>query len=138
MEHKLLKEKLIVSLPNVQFTNKTPWDAIYGDPYDNKELGIVLDRKVDKVEGKELSDNNFDDNYKEKLDNIEANAEVNVQSNWDETDTTNDAFIQNKPDIYVATWGKIGGDIDNQTDLIDYINNAIIDATEEINNDYNI
>jgi hypothetical protein len=134
MEHKLLKEKLIVSLPNVQFTNKTPWDAIYGDPYDNKELTIVLDRKVDKIEGKELSTNDFDNNYKDKLDNIEANAEVNVQSNWDETDTTNDAFIENKPDITVATWGKIDGLIDEQTDLIQ----AIIDATNEINNDHNI
>jgi hypothetical protein len=134
MEHNLLKEKLIISLPNVQFVNKTPWDSIYGDPYDNKELKIVLDRKVDKVEGKELSSNDFDNSYKNKLDNIEANAEVNVQSDWDVTDTTNDAFIVNKPDIFVASWGKINGLIDEQTDLMQ----AIIDATDEINNNYNI
>jgi hypothetical protein len=34
-----------------------------------------------------------------KLAGIEDNAEVNVQSNWNETDTNSDAFIQNKPTI---------------------------------------
>lgn len=34
--------------------------------------------KVDKVEGKGLSTNDFTDNYKDKLDNIEGGAEVNV------------------------------------------------------------
>ncbi len=34
-----------------------------------------------------------------KLAGIETGAEVNVQSNWNETDTNSDAFIQNKPSI---------------------------------------
>lgn len=34
--------------------------------------------KVDKVDGKDLSTNDFTDNYKERLDNIEDGAEVNV------------------------------------------------------------
>jgi len=34
-----------------------------------------------------------------KLTNIAANAEQNVQSNWNETDTNDDSFIQNKPTI---------------------------------------
>lgn len=36
---------------------------------------------------------------KAKLDGIESNAQVNVQSNWAETDSANDSFIQNKPAI---------------------------------------
>lgn len=32
-----------------------------------------------------------------KLSGIEAGAEVNVQADWTETDTTSDAYIQNKP-----------------------------------------
>lgn len=36
---------------------------------------------------------------KAKLDGIESNAQVNVQSNWAETDSANDSFIQNKPTI---------------------------------------
>ena len=34
-----------------------------------------------------------------KLDGIAANAEVNVQADWNEATTTSDAFIQNKPTI---------------------------------------
>jgi len=36
---------------------------------------------------------------KTKLDGIEANAEVNVQSDWNEEDPESDAFILNKPPI---------------------------------------
>lgn len=32
-----------------------------------------------------------------KLSGIESGAEVNVQANWNETDTASDAYIQNKP-----------------------------------------
>lgn len=34
-----------------------------------------------------------------KLNGIAANAEVNVQANWNETNTSSDAYIQNKPTI---------------------------------------
>ena len=34
-----------------------------------------------------------------KLNGIESGAEVNVQANWNESDTTSDAYIQNKPTI---------------------------------------
>ena len=36
---------------------------------------------------------------KTKLDGIEAGAEVNVQSDWNQTDDTADDFIENKPSI---------------------------------------
>ena len=39
---------------------------------------------------------------KSKLDNIAANAEVNVQANWNETNTASDAYILNKPTIPAA------------------------------------
>ena len=38
-----------------------------------------------------------------KLDGIETGAEVNVKANWSETDTTSDAFIQNKPTLAPST-----------------------------------
>lgn len=37
-----------------------------------------------------------------KLSGIAAGAEVNVQANWNESDTTSDAYIQNKPTIPAA------------------------------------
>lgn len=55
--------------------------------------------KVDKVTGKGLSSNDFTTALKNKLDGIETGAEVNVQVDWNETDSSSDAFIKNKPTI---------------------------------------
>ena len=41
-------------------------------------LSDALAGKVDKVEGKQLSTNDYTNEYKQKLDNIEDNAQVNV------------------------------------------------------------
>lgn len=43
------------------------------------------------------TDNNYTTEEKTKLANIPADAEVNVQANWNETDTLSDAYILNKP-----------------------------------------
>lgn len=43
------------------------------------------------------TDNNFTDADKSKLGGIESGAEVNVQANWTEADSSSDAYIQNKP-----------------------------------------
>ena len=60
-------------------------------------LQAALDGKVATVAGKGLSTNDFTDTLQTKLNNIAAGAEVNVQANWNESVTTSDAFIQNKP-----------------------------------------
>ena len=60
-------------------------------------LGVLINRKVDKVAGKGLSTNDFTNEEKEKLAGIESGAQVNVQSDWNETDETSMAYIQNKP-----------------------------------------
>ena len=49
------------------------------------------------------TDNNFTTTEKNKLGNIAAGAEVNVQSDWSVTSTTSDAYIKNKPSIPSAT-----------------------------------
>lgn len=59
----------------------------------------ALNNKVDKVSGKGLSTNDFDNAYKGKLDNIASGAEVNVQSDWNVSDSNSDAYIKNKPTI---------------------------------------
>lgn len=43
------------------------------------------------------TDNNFTDTLKTKLDGIAAGAEVNVQSDWNQTNTGADDYIKNKP-----------------------------------------
>ncbi len=62
-------------------------------------LNTTMATKEDKVAGKGLSTEDFTSVLLAKLNSIATNAEVNVQSNWNEADNTNDAFIQNKPAI---------------------------------------
>lgn len=75
-----------------------------------EQVNISLDNKVDKVSGKGLSTNDYTTEEKEKLSNIEAEAQVNVQSDWNVADASSDAFIKNKPtsmpasDVYA--WAK--------------------------------
>lgn len=52
-----------------------------------------------KESGKGLSTNDYTTAEKNKLSGIAAGAEVNVQSNWAESNSSSDAYIQNKPSI---------------------------------------
>lgn len=56
-----------------------------------------LNTKVDKVEGKVLSTNDYTTEEKNKLAGIAAGAEVNVNADWNATE--GDALILNKPTI---------------------------------------
>lgn len=60
-------------------------------------LTTTVGNKVDKVSGKGLSTNDYTTTEKNKLDGIASGAEVNVQSDWNITDSTSDAYIKNKP-----------------------------------------
>jgi hypothetical protein len=62
------------------------------------DLKLVADsvaNKVDKEEGKGLSEENFSAEDKAKLDGLVSNA----QSDWEQTDDTAPDFIRNKPTI---------------------------------------
>jgi hypothetical protein len=86
-----------------EYTKKSDVDSTLSttstNPVQNKVITTALGSKVDTVPGKGLSTNDYTTSEKNKLAGIAAGAEVNVQSNWDETDTSSDAFIQNKPSI---------------------------------------
>lgn len=60
-----------------------------------------LQKYVVAVQGKGLSEEDFTSALKAKLEGIEAGAEVNVQADWNEADSTDDAYILNKPDLTV-------------------------------------
>lgn len=49
------------------------------------------------------TDNNFTTTLKNKLDGIAAGAEVNVQSDWSQTNASADDYIKNKPSIPTKT-----------------------------------
>jgi hypothetical protein len=62
-----------------------------------KAVKTAVDLKVDVVAGKGLSENDFTNTLKTKLDGIQAGAEVNVNADWNAT--SGDAQILNKPTI---------------------------------------
>lgn len=82
----------------------------------NQNFTELYNGKVDKVTGKGLSENDFTDADKAKLDGIETGAEVNVQADWGETDPTADSFILNKPPSLYSAFGYFHyADLDTQT-----------------------
>ena len=86
----------------INATNLNTMDA--GIAANDTAIGTLqadVANKVDKVEGKGLSTNDFTDEDALKLAGIEDGAEVNVQADWDEADNTADDFIKNKPDLGV-------------------------------------
>lgn len=71
------------------------------------------------------TDNNYTTVEKNKLAGIASGAEANVQANWNESDTTSDAYIQNKPSLAsVATSGSYA-DLTNKP-TIPVVNNATL------------
>ena len=92
---------------HVTAQNKQDWNAKYDKPNDgipktdlasNVQSSLEkADNSVQQEAGKGLSTNDFTNEFKSKLDSIENGAEVNVQSDWNESNSSNDAFIKNKP-----------------------------------------
>jgi hypothetical protein len=71
----------------------------------NDNFTELYNGKVDKVTGKDLSDNNLTNALVTKINDLEALAQVNVQSDWNENDIDADAFIKNKPTQVFASLG---------------------------------
>lgn len=62
----------------------------------------ALEGKVDKVTDKGLSTNDYTNEEKSKLNGIAEGAEPNVQSDWNQSDNTQDDYIKNKPTLGTA------------------------------------
>ena len=69
------------------------------NPVQNKVITAALGNKVDKHQTGGVDDRLMTAAEGTKLSGIAANAEVNVQSDWNQTDTDADDFIKNKPTI---------------------------------------
>lgn len=65
-----------------------------------KSLREADNKFVQKVNGKQLSANDYTTAEKNKLAGIASGAEVNVQPNWTETNSNSDAYIKNKPTTF--------------------------------------
>ena len=81
-------------------TDSTTASASGGTAATPKAVYSALAAAKTYADGK--TDNNFTTAYKDKLDAIASGAEVNVQADWNVTDSTQDSFIKNKPTIPAA------------------------------------
>ena len=82
-------------------TDNSAEDFIKNKPavYTKTQTDTLIDRKVDKETGKGLSTNDYTAEEKNKLAGIASGAEVNVQSDWSQSDSSADDYIKNKPTI---------------------------------------
>lgn len=77
-------------------------DYANGEVTIDTAISTLDNSKVDKETGKGLSTNDYTTTEKNKLAGIASGAEVNVQPDWSQTDTTADDYIKNKPTIPAA------------------------------------
>lgn len=77
----------------IEYFGKT--DLIYLVNLINTEFA----KYVKAVEGKGLSEEDFTAEFKKKLEDMNPDEMINVQPDWNQTDTEKDDFIKNKPDM---------------------------------------
>lgn len=73
--------------------------SLAATPYAVNKVYAKVQEKQDAETGKGLSTNDYTTEDKTKLAGIADGAEVNVQSDWNVTDASSDAYIKNKPTI---------------------------------------
>lgn len=105
-------------------TIKDKVDKVVGKGLSTNDLTDGLKVKYDEAVSKSHTHQNSDvlDNTtasftieeKNKLKDISDNAQVNVQTDWNETDNTKDSFLKNKPYIPSKT-----SDLTNDTNLVE-------------------
>jgi len=87
--------------------------------------------KVDKIAGKGLSENDFTNTLKTKLDGIQDGAEVNVNADWNAI--SGDAQILNKPTIPPA---QVNSDWNSVSGVSEILNKPTIPPAQ-VNSDWN-
>jgi len=98
---------ILIEAPKVSSTNiQRP----NGDSVETSLVNLETN-KVDKVVGKQLSTEDYTTAEKNKLANIADGAEVNVQSDYNQTDNTQDDFIKNKPNLGTVANKDVGNQI---------------------------
>tara|TARA_R110000823_G_scaffold252124_1_gene374807 strand:+ start:4999 stop:5502 length:504 start_codon:yes stop_codon:yes gene_type:complete len=90
----------VIQLVNVSTANDGLGDTLRASQVKANENNAELNsKKVEVVAGKGLSSNDYTTTEKTKLTGIAPGAEVNVQANWNQQDTTADDYIIGKPTI---------------------------------------
>jgi len=110
----------------------------------NNDIDNLEDTKVDKIEGKGLSTEDYTTEEKAKLNGIQSGAEVNVNADWNAT--SGDAEILNKPNLSVYATKASVSDIEalipsqastnNKLADKDFVNSSISTNTAEFQGTY--
>lgn len=104
---------------------------------DDSSLAFIQNKPENLVQDADYvhTDNNFTDTDKDKLDGIEAGAEKNVQADWDQSNSSADDYIKNKPSIPAA---QVQSDWDqSDSQAVDFIKNKPNLATVATSGSYN-
>ena len=91
--------------------------------------GAALGATAVQDSGYVHTDNNFTNADVTKLSGIEAGAEVNVQADWDESDSSSDAYILNKPVVPRPLSAGAGIEIANDVVSVKLADNSIASDT---------
>ena len=95
---------------DIEKTLNENWDKIDNNA---KEIEKQVNGKIDKVEGKELSTNDFTSNYKEKLENLENYDDTEIKQSIEEVTIKN-----SEQDNSIS---KIQEDLENLKNIINTI-----------------
>ena len=90
-------QELSIHLPVIGNVICTLWDIIHGENRDDGEGSLMYIISQAQSSVKEINDLKRRIGILEEKAKVWDVAEENVQSNWSETDTTLDSYIQNKP-----------------------------------------
>lgn len=107
------------------------------ETYTQTEINNSLSGKVDKETGKGLSSNDYTDAEKIKLSGIAAGAEVNVQSDWQQSDSTKDDYIKNKPENLVQDASYVHTDNNYTSDEKNKLSGIAAGAEVNVQSDWN-
>ena len=107
------------------------------ETYTQTEVNNALSGKVDKETGKGLSSNDYTDTERTKLSGIAAGAEVNVQSDWQQSDNTKDDYIKNKPENLVQDASYVHTDNNYTSDEKSKLSGIAAGAEVNVQSDWN-
>lgn len=110
------------------------------DATDKKWVASGLGAQLTAAQVKTMYESNadtnaFTDSFKSKLNGIATGAEVNVQADWNVSNTNSDAYIKNKPSIPSVGNGTISLS-DNGTSIGSFSLNQAANETIPLNENY--
>lgn len=138
-----MKEEITIELEkdNIEMTIENNEKVKIYEKYDDTEIKESLNNKVDKIEGKMLSENDFTDDLKDKLINLsnydDTSLKTQIQTNTDNIEKIDTKLIENDTKIEEITKEIEGFENYDDTEIkseIEEIKQKNIDQDERLNN----